>query len=496
MPDPFLRAAWQSLRFSGKAVQGLAQAAVARLEQAQEHRGARAARRGMVGPDDPPPPPESTGGILDYRGVARPGELAHSPWNYRLGRPRYPGRRWMLLAKEVGLPDAGIVRHAAVIGPTRSGKTSSIAVPWIYGALCSGRSVVAIDVQGDLWPSLRQYGAAHGTLNVNVFHWNYRDPLRSSSWRWLDDLDGEDAIAAAVEAILGRERPNEPAPSHRRDTRLLTALLTLTRGLPNPSASELLKILADRARLETFLSQFPYGDPVRCLNELLALRPNQYADAVSGMVDGLQPLATPDVRRVTETPGITLGKLVGRPTLLTVGSPSSGADTAEITSSLIVTLAAQRWLRGFGGTPAMLVLDEAPRIQERVPLARILSLGAGVGLAVLLCAQDVSQFAAHERDELLSNCATIVMLPGTGPSSTEYLTRRLGQRPVVELSRNVQRTSPWTAPQRGLSTRSQLVDMIGHREISAPPFDGYPAIVHAATLHPRPILVDLTRADL
>src|ERR1700684_1887264 len=180
MSDPLLRAARQSLRLSIKAGQGLANTAVAGLEQAQEMRGARAASRGLIGPDDPPPPPEWTAGVLDYRGLARAEELGSFPWSYRLGRLRRTGGRWTPLSREGGLPDEGMVRHAAVIGPTRSGKTASIAVPWIYGALSSGRSVVAMDVQGDLWPSLRSYGAAHGTLNIEVLHWDHRDPRRSS----------------------------------------------------------------------------------------------------------------------------------------------------------------------------------------------------------------------------------------------------------------------------------------------------------------------------
>src|ERR1700722_3705064 len=172
MPDdPFLRAARQSLQLSIKAGRGLANAAVAGLEHAQERRGARAASQGLLGPDDPPPPPEWNAAVLDYRGLARPQELQASQWRYRLGRPRRSGGDWTILPKEIGLPDEGIARHTTVIGPPGSGKTASIVVPWIYAALSAGRSVVAMDVRGDLWSSLRQYGAIQGKLNARVFHW-------------------------------------------------------------------------------------------------------------------------------------------------------------------------------------------------------------------------------------------------------------------------------------------------------------------------------------
>jgi type IV secretory pathway TraG/TraD family ATPase VirD4 len=491
-----LRVAWESLRLSAKAGEGLLQLAGNQLEQAQERRGARAARRGTIGPDDPPPPPELTGGIFDYSGLARPRELPGRVWSYRLGRLRRAERQWGLLPGEFGLGEGDILRHAAVIGPSGSGKRSSILIPWIYGALRSGRSVVATDTQGELWNALSRYGATQGTLNVEVFHWNHRDPRVSSSWRWIDEIDSDNAIEVAVQALLGCRQSSDPR--RLRDARLLTALLTLSGGSRPRSAAELLEALSERTRLAAFLSRFPRSDPVRELSELLALSPDQYSNAVNGPINGLRPLGTPELRRITETRGFNLSMLSSRPTLLIVGCPMAGSRTAEIPLALMVALASQRWMSGSVGAhhPGMLVLDEAPLIQDRVRLSMLLSLGANANLAIVLAAQGVGQFDEHQREEILSNCATMVMLPGVGRSSTQYLAQRLGQRPAVGLASSVQRGAPWKAPQRGRSTSSHMVDMIGHREISTPPFEGYPAVVHAGTIHPRPILVDLTREDL
>lgn len=496
--DPLLHLARRSLRLSVQAGQGLANAAVAGIEQAQERRGARAASRGLIGPDDPPPPPEWSGAVLDYRGLARPRELGSSPWVYRLGRPRHTGGDWGILPGEVGLTDGGIARHAAVIGPPGSGKTASIAVPWIYAALGAGRSVVAMDVRGDLWPSLRRYAAIRGRLGAKVLHWQPDDPSRSSSWRWLEELDSDEAIEVAVEAILGRVPANRLASADRRhDAQILGALLSLARGVPQTTARDLIEILADPARMRALLSRFPTAPASDSLRRLLlGLSPTRYPDAVSGAMAALEPLATPRVSRLTAARGLSLDALTHEPTLLIVGVPSSGARSERTISGLMLALAARRWLRGFPGLPALLVLDEAPLIQSHVGLTNLLSVGARVGLAVLMCAQDVCQFDRQEREELLANCGTVVMLPGVTAGSTEYLSRRLGTRQAVELARSVQRTTLWSAPRRELSTSSHMVQMIGHREISSPPFDRWPAIAHAATLHPRPLLLDLTRADL
>ncbi|MGA9874340.1 MAG: type IV secretory system conjugative DNA transfer family protein [Solirubrobacteraceae bacterium] len=496
--DPLLRTARQTLQLSIKAGQGLANAAVAGIEQAQERRGARAASRGLIGPDDPPPPPEWSAAVLDYRGLARPRELGSFPWKYRLGRPRRTGGDWGILPGEVGLTDGGIARHAAVIGPPGSGKTASIAVPWIYAALNAGRSVVAMDVRGDLWPSLRRYGAVHGKLGAKVFHWDPGDPGSSSSWRWLEELDSDEANEVAVGAIMGRVPANQLASADRRhDAQILSALFSLTRGAARTTARDLMETLADPARVRALLARSPSSPAAESLRGLLlGLSPGRYPGAVSGALAALEPLATPRVSGLTTVRGLSLDALTRGPALLIVGVPSSGARSERTVSGLMLALAAQRWLRGFPGVPALLVLDEAPLIQSHVDLTSVLSLGARVGLAVLLCAQDVCQFDEHEREELLANCGTIVMLPGVTANSTEYLARRLGMRQAVELARSVQRTSLWRAPRRELSTSSHMVEMIGHREISSPPFDRWPAIAHAATLHPRPLLLDLTRADL
>jgi type IV secretory pathway TraG/TraD family ATPase VirD4 len=492
-----LRLAWELLRLSTKAVAGFVQAVMYLIEQGPIRRGARAARSGVLGPDDPPPPPELSAAALDYRGLARPGELALANWTYRLGRLREPGRKWKLISGEIGLPPEEIVQNAAVIGPAGSGRTDSIAVPWIYAALGSGRSVLAMDVDGGLWPALRNYGEAHGRLNARVYHWNYQAPDVSSSWRWLDELDSASGIEVAAEAILGRAGESEYA-RHRRDMRLLVALLTLARALPQATAAELLEVVADRNRLEVFLSRFQRNGSVSDLSELLSLADDQYADTVSGVIDGLRPLASPEMRRVTDHPGFTLELLDREPSLLIVRSPAAGGRTAEIALSLILALTAQRRLRGSAGhrVPMLMVLDDAPRVQHRISLPTLLAQGSSAELGVLLLAQSTNQFSADERDEILSNCATMILLPGVGPATTAYFTERLGQRPALGLSRSLQRRRFWEPPERGLSAANETVPMLGHREISMPPFEGRPAILHNTAMHPQPVLVDLTREDL
>lgn len=257
--------------------------------------------------------------------------------------------------------------------------------------------------------------------------------------------------------------------------------------------------IGERQRLRAFLARFPaHEESVRELDWLTALSAVEFGEAVGNVVNGLRPLCGAEVLRVSEQRGFGLRLLAEEPALLIVGSPAAGGQTAEVAAALSVALAAQRWLHCSTRprVPLLLMLPEAQRIQERVRLTTLLSLGASVGLAAVLGAQSMTQFDEAERDEILFNCATMILLPGVGAPTTGELARRLGQRSALGLSSSVQRGRPWDPPQHGLSATNQTVPMLGHREISMPPFEGRPAIVHAATLHPQPLLVDMTREDL
>ena len=209
-------------------------------------RGRRAAARGVLCPGDPPPPPGSSD-YLDYRGVASARELtALRDAPFSLGRYLDPrrGARW-----PIGVPEEVLHRHAAVIGPTGSGKTKSILLPWTAAALQSGASVVAVDVTGDLLDDLVVVRSAVGAFNARVAKWDYTDPGHSISWNWLASLRDDDAVTSVTEALIGRDQPNDPQPYfHQRDRRTLRGLVEITRTLrPHATSAELLALVGDQS---------------------------------------------------------------------------------------------------------------------------------------------------------------------------------------------------------------------------------------------------------
>lgn len=488
-----LRGAWYAWRAASATARGAAAAGRASGDAAEDIRAGRVANRGVVGPYDRPLPPAHEAAAMDYRGLARLDSIDVQRWTYRLGRLREPKGRWKLTRDEIGITDVAIDQHAAIFGPTTFGKTSSLIVPWIYDAIASGRSVLTVDVKGDLLDKIREYSAVRGPLGRDVYEWN---PASGAvSWRWLDELNTEDRVEVAVEAILGKERPQDPNPfHHRRDSRFLRALLTLSGDNPGITAGDLLTIASDQYRLDAFLGRQTNHRAISDLAELLGLEPDQYSMAISGVINGLSMLSTQAARRITDRPGIGLEMLDREPTLLVAVAPAEGGDGTKALLALLLGLASQRLLGTDASTrvPVVMMLDEAPRIQDRIRIPELLSLGASKKLAVVLAAQDVSQFSEEERQPMLVNCGTVVVLKGAGAETTEFLSKRLGDRRAVSYSDN--RGQGFADRTRTSSTG--MVPVLGHNEIANPPFEGWPAIVHARSIANGPLLVDLTRADL
>jgi len=221
---------------------------------------AAVANKGFLAPGDPPVAPGAMG-LLDYRGVATGRDLSalrrqshSSGWPIGSQIRLSPFDRPSALA----VPREVLARHIAVIGPTTAGKTYGLMVPWIHAALREGDSVVALDVKGDLLHEIENFASRHGGSGARSAKWDFADPGRSISWSWLAELDSEDAVDAAVTAVLGKERPNSTADPffHRRDALILRGLLTFTaRSRSAPSdVQAILQLLADRKKLQNLVA--------------------------------------------------------------------------------------------------------------------------------------------------------------------------------------------------------------------------------------------------
>ena len=463
----------------------------------QIKRAARRAATGVIGPGDPPPPPNGPMDYYDYRGVATPRDaraLRDKP--FTLGRLLDPrrGARFSL-----GLSDSILEQHAVIVGPTGSGKTTSILVPWIAEALRLGNSVVAVDVAGDLLDDLSRYRAATGPFHANVAVWDFSQPNLSISWNWLADMKDESAISSAVEAIRGRVSPNDSQPFfHERDLRLLRAAIELSvASRQNMTAVDLLGIVrSEVAFVDLVRSHSGHPAASRIPDFISGVSQGRFAEMTSGVVNALELWDTSGLRRVSSRPELQLSDLLDTPSLLVVGAPLHFGRTSEVASGLILSQIVNMLFRRFsspGPRRLFFVIDEAARLASRLNFEELLSIGRRAGATIVLALQDVSQLSNEaERLAILGNCGTMVSLPSRSKSTAEYFLSRLGNRPQASVTLTA--TPGSVGPRFSTAHGVVEVPVLGLREVMDPPWGPRSAVVHCQPALGRPLLVDLTRA--
>lgn len=350
---------------------------------------------------------------------------------------------------------AGPQRSTLVLGPPRSGKTSSLVIPNI---LLSDGPVVSTSTKPDVM---------HATA-----------PSRGcDGWTFLYDPSGE------IDCPQGVERVGwSPLTSASNwDTAIVTAdamvgagrLSGLRAGQDHWSerAGSLLSTLLHAAALEGLQMQ----DVLRWIDrhngapalDILASHAGEEATAT----DLLTGIVATDAREQSGIWSTASGVLAAYRTegvLTSTGrSPldleafCSGPNTLYVCSTgrrqrqfapLVVALVGdvrdatyERARDGRGGPPTLLALDEVANIAPIPDLPAMVSEGAGQGLLVLACLQDLSQARGRwgtAADGFLSLFGTTVVLRGIGDTATlRDISALAGDREVAAttVSRTVDR---------------------------------------------------------
>ncbi|HEY0616500.1 MAG TPA: TraM recognition domain-containing protein [Kribbella sp.] len=458
----------------------------------------------MVGPWDEIP--TDANDFLDYRGVARPEDLRVAPWSFPLGRyvlPHSSRRQTEWVGEhEFGLTSETANKHSVVYAPTQFGKTTSVIAPWIYSALRQGYLVVALDLKGngDLLSKVESYEATQEPLlDLAITNLDYTHPGQSEHWNWIADLVDDSAIDAAATALVGKDRDNDPNREFRlRDLKWMRGLLEFVHDSGKPWTIEtILRLLDDHERFVRLISNTAPPRAQSRLSDLVYLPAEEYYTKVQFVTTFLEVLNTPGWNFVTSRRGLAIEALVDEPGLVVVSAPLADGKLSEAVSSLFLSQFLNVQARRFNtaSRPVLLVLDEAPRLQERLDLPRLMSTTASSGMSVLLALQEVTDLNEDGRKTILANCATHILMGGAGPDTTGYFADRLGKRIVS----NKTHSTTYTA-QAGRSfqvgVQSSEVDVLGRNELVAAPGGPFSAVVHSYDLSRKPILVDFTRRDL
>lgn len=504
---------WSPYRAAGKAILGGARLGAQAGEQLATasalNRAGRGARRGYLAPGDPTPPPSGPTDYFDYRGLATWGEarnLAGQPFRLgafldlqRKGKPHGP----------IGLPEAVLKRHATVIGPAGSGKTHGVLVPWMHCALAGGWSVVAVDVKGDMQERLLRYEQESSLppSGAKLSSWDFGNPQHSLTWDWLAQVRDDAQIDAAITAILGRRDERSAADPffYQRDYRTLRGLIRFaaTAAPWVKTAGALMRMLEDDRALETLTSRNSSAPGAADLQAVLRYPPSEYAKVISGVVTALSVLDSAAVDEVTQPAALRrplhLARALEEHRALFVVAPLSGGQLSVTLSGLLLGQLKQRLFERFGAThrPVLLVIDEAAQLMDRIEIKQLMEVARSAEVGVVLALQDAAQIAdKNERSSILSNSATLTVLPGVSPLTVEQAAKRLGTRTerAFSLSSGPTRQS-WPASRPTQTYNAEQVPVLREREIAEPPFGARPAIVHVQArevgVTTKPLLVDL-----
>ena len=453
--------------------------------QAAARPGRRARWSGVLVPGDPPPA-SARASWLDYRGIALPKHLPDmSTGEFSLGEAIDPqtGR-----GRPTGLYWDQLVRHTAVIGPSGSGKSRNIFVPWVVAALRLGFSVVSVDTRGDLLNQVvaaASEGTARG-VNVPVYPWDVFD-ARSRPWNPLSEVRDDSHISQVVTAVLGEvDTPRDQfAFFAERDERWLRGLIRLGLAVdPQLTFTGLYALIVDQRRLVRCAQAAPSaaGEVL----DLVQFPVDQFSTATSGLANRVAVFTGPAAATVTARSDFMLSDFLRDGGLLVVGGRLSLGGAALAPASVALNLLKMRVLERFGtaGRPMLWILDEVPVYASRIALEQLLDVVRGADVGVVLGAQDVTQFGDSTAvNRRLANCGTVAALRGCSAATADFMAARFGTHDVgaTSIGSGVQaRPTPTFARQR--------TSVLGSREIMYPPAMTYGGVAHSMSVHDRPFL--------
>ena len=349
-----------------------------------------------------------------------------------------------------GLVGAGDQASVLIVGPPRSGKTTSLVIPnvvWAPGA------VVTTSTKDDVLAGTVTARSARGACWWYDPSASVPAPCGTKTLRW-SPLAGCEKWATAVtraHAIAGAARPwgslSEATHWIERAEALLAplfhaaALLDLDlswvlRWVLRHDLTEPMGVLAERG------GELP-GD---VLLGIAQTEERERSGILSTAAGVLAAYRNPDALAATADPNFDPVAFAASTDTLYICAPAVTQEQhAPLVVALLDAIRDATYRRGRVWPPIVWALDEVANIAPLPALPAIASEGAGQGLLTLACVQDLSQARSRwgaAADGLLSLFSAKVFLAGIGDLRTLQLVSALaGEGDVVVTSRS--RTRGW-----------------------------------------------------
>lgn len=339
---------------------------------------------------------------------------------------------------------SGTRRSTLVLGPTRSGKTSSLLVP---NVLLARRSVVTTSTKDDVLHATAQRSrVGHVSLfdpsgttpcppGVTRVGWS---PI-GASVRWDDAVHTADAMVDAA-----RLRARGAGSDHwtERASALLAPLLhaAALEGLGIADLAGWVDLREGREPLAHLVRGAGPSHPAPAsLSGLLATEGRELSGIWSTASGVLSAWRTDAARAAAAAPPLDLERFLSGANTLHVVSPARHqVATAPLIAGMLDALVHATYERHERGASLLLALDELANVAPLPSLPSFVSEGAGQGVVVLGCLQDLSQARVRwgrAADGFLSLFPATVVLPGIADRATlDALSQLAGRHDVATRS--------------------------------------------------------------
>jgi type IV secretory pathway TraG/TraD family ATPase VirD4 len=335
---------------------------------------------------------------------------------------------------------SGAQRSTLVLGPSRSGKTSSIVLP---NLLMTTASCVVTSTKNDvvsLMANARRDGATllfdpSGTVRTppNVHRIGYSPMRQSFSW------DGAILASRSLIDIARRGRGDRSDDHWTERAGALVAPLLHACALRGESLGELASRVDER-RCDDVVHELSerHGEhhpSVSLLRGVLATEDRERSSiwsTTSGLFAGVR---TDAARASSREAPLDIDAFLSGPHQLHIVAPSRHqAVTTPLVVGLIEEIVHATYDRHEEGARLLLALDELANVAPLPRLASIVSEGGGQGVLTLACLQDLSQARSRwgtSAEGFLSLFPTTVVLPGIADRQTLEMLRHLAGRTLV-----------------------------------------------------------------
>jgi type IV secretion system protein VirD4 len=371
-------------------------------------------------------------------------------------------------------PGSGDDRHIVTIAGTRAGKSRSVIVP---NLLQYPGSVVVIDPKGDLAADTAVKRAAFGDVFIlDPFRITNEDVAKyRAAFNPFAELDESTPETVAADAALiadaliipghGEEHWRDAARNLIRGLILhmvasdpSTATIKRLRELLTSSGDDLILLLDEMAASDAYdgiVGNAGKGFRAKVEGGHLS---GELRSIVSTANEQTWPLD--DIARISGTSDFWLSQLTATPTTIYLVLPATRIAThnrwLRIVVNLVIAAIERNPIRvedlRAGKLPVWLVLEEFAALGYMQSVETAAGFMAGMGCKLWVVLQDLTQIKTHYKNSwetFLGNAGIIQAWSNVDVTTTEYLSKLLGNTTIVEVNKDRRHASGFDSGDMG-----------------------------------------------